>query len=85
MLSDQILDAVGLIGLQKVATDVSIWKILITIFTLGFAGLAVDYARMLLLRAKMVCMQSFVLPPSLPPPPLFFPFPFNIRRAETTC
>lgn len=54
MLSDQIFDLVGLVGLQKLATDISAWKILTTILTLGVVGIVLDYARMLLLRAKMV-------------------------------
>lgn len=66
MLSDQIFDLVGLVGLQKLVTDISAWKVLTTILTLGIVGIVVDYARMLMLRAKMVRNSRQVVTLSIP-------------------
>lgn len=55
MLSDQIFDLVGLLGLQKkLVADISATQILTILLALGIVAIAVDYARMLWLRAKMV-------------------------------
>lgn len=55
MLSDQIFDLVGLVGLQKkLAADISATQIFTILLALGIVAIAVDYARMLWLRAKMV-------------------------------
>lgn len=74
MLSDQIFELVGLVGLQKLVTDISLWKVVATIISLGIIGIVVDYARMLLLRAKMV------LSPSNQPP-----FPTTSTDADLFC
>lgn len=71
MLSDQIFDLVGLVGLQKLFTDISVWNILTAILTLGILGISVDYARMLLLRAKMVRSPSTLNP---------FPLRYQVER-----
>lgn len=54
MLSDHIDELMGLVGLQKLLQDVSLWKVVTGIYILTLLGVAVDYARMLWLRAKMV-------------------------------
>lgn len=58
MLSDQFYDVVGLVGLQKLLQDVSPIQVLVTLLAIVVAGIAVDYARMLWLRSKMVRDQS---------------------------
>lgn len=57
MLSDQIVDLVGLVGLQGLLTEplASLWNAVATLLVLGVAAIVVDYARMLRLRAQMVC------------------------------
>lgn len=54
MLSDQFYDLVGLVGLQKLIHDASPWNLITTTLTLVLVAVAIDYARMLWLRAKMV-------------------------------
>ncbi|CAN8101730.1 unnamed protein product [Discula destructiva] len=53
MLSDHSYEAVCLVGLQKLLQNVSSMQISTTILTLAILGVALDYGRMLLLRAKM--------------------------------
>lgn len=54
MLSDQFYDLIGLVGLQKLLRDASLWQLITTTLALVLVGVVIDYARMLWLRAKMV-------------------------------
>lgn len=54
MLSDQFLDVVGLVGLQKLLRDVSLSQVVTAILGLAAVAIVVDYLRMLRLRSKMV-------------------------------
>lgn len=54
MLSDQLLDVVGLVSLQKLLRGVSPSQVAITFLSLAAVAIVVDYLRMLWLRSKMV-------------------------------
>ena len=61
MLSDRLLELGGLAQLQRVAGDKSPWAVLAALLLIASVGTIVDYARMLLLRSKMV--SSFIVHP----------------------
>lgn len=54
MLSDQFYDVVGLVSLQRLLQDVSPSEIITMTLALAVVAIAIDYARMLWLRSKMV-------------------------------
>lgn len=54
MLSVHSFDLAGLVSLQRFLSDISIWQLVATVLAVITIGIAVDYARILLLRAKMV-------------------------------
>lgn len=64
MLSDQFLDVVGLMGLQKLLQDVSPTQVVVTLLSCAVVAIVVDYARMLWLRSKMVRSKEMVRIPS---------------------
>lgn len=58
MLSDQLLELVSSVRLQKALTDLGVTRIVAAVLAATFVLVAIDYGRMLWLRSKMVCVPG---------------------------